>query len=113
MNTQTNNTVHRAVMRRVYLSYTLSVVWSWAALAGAVFMVSLFSFAKLVHVARVWEAFLNQPVREVPAFTLSLLMKGEVLTLLSIIALLASCMVLLQQLRRIRPHHLTTHRIAL
>ena len=80
-----NIILHKNIMRRVFYAFGLRLVLSPLALYGVMFLSGLLLLAKTVHVAKVWETFINQPVGKVPEFMITTLSHGEVLTLLSLV----------------------------
>lgn len=109
MNTK-NNTIKANIMRRVYYSYALQVIFSSVTLAGVVFVVSLNTFAALVHVAKVWQNFLSVPVGNAPAHVLRVLSHGDFLTLLSMVLVTASLIFIVRKIRiPILFHHRFDH----
>ena len=84
MRNDTYKRIRRNVMRRVYTVYAARIVGSELLLYGAVFLTALAVFAKMVHVAKVFENLSSQTLGNMPAFALHAVMRGEVVTLAAI-----------------------------
>ena len=86
MNTNTlQNTkkLHRAIMRRVYYTYALSIALRQSTLLGIAFGASVIGFWKLVSVTSIIQNFLNVPVGHVPQYALQSLMQAQTVALLA------------------------------
>jgi len=68
-------------MRRVYTMFAARVVSSPVLLQLAVFAVALTIFRELVWVSRVLETMSQMPLSRLPEFALTVVMRGEVVTL--------------------------------
>ena len=99
-------------MRRVYYSFTLRLLFSQATLAGIVFAVSVLWFAKLVHVAMVWQSFTQVPVGQVPNYAVSVLTHSDMLTLFTMLLMATSVGIVLYKLRHVSVPSLRTEQVA-
>jgi|GEM_PF-973498 len=75
--------LRRAIMRRVWYAYGLSVVLSRAALQGFLFGASMIGFWKFASVMSIINNVLAIRVGELPAHIVQSIMQGHVLVLLS------------------------------
>lgn len=80
--TKQQSKLSRAIMRRVYYTYSLSIVLTPAAVWGFVFGASVISFWKLVSVMSIINNLLSVRVGEVPNYALSSLAHTETITLM-------------------------------
>ncbi len=63
-----NSSQKRAIMRRVYYSYAVSIVSQRLFLEGMFLSIAAFLLAKWLHVSSIIDNFLAVPVREAPTF---------------------------------------------
>lgn len=81
-----------AIMRRIYLSYALSFTSERYFWNGVLFGVALGLFAKLVHVASVYNNVLGTPLGQLPQFVshsfVGALEGGEIMTVVTTVILL-------------------------
>ena len=75
--------LRRAIMRRVWYAYGLSVVLSRAALQGFLFGASMIGFWKLVSVMSIINNFLSVRVGELPGYITQALMQAHALALIA------------------------------
>jgi hypothetical protein len=80
-NPQLTKKIRRAIMRRVWYAYTLSIVLRQSALWGLAFGASVIGFWKLVSITSIIENFLNVPVGEAPSYVIHSMMQAEFLAL--------------------------------
>jgi len=73
----------RAIMRRVYYTYSLSILLTPAAVWGFAFGASVIGFWKLVSVTSIINNVLSVRVGEVPNYALSSLANTETVTLMA------------------------------
>ncbi len=85
------NQLQKNIMRRVYYAFAIRLITHPLLVSGVVFGGALGLFARNVHVERVVDAFLSIPVSHVPQFIMSALAQGEVVTLLSLVAMSWAC----------------------
>jgi len=83
MNTNTTKLQQR-VMRRVYYIFALRLMKHPVTVQVALFTLALLVFARLVHVSKVVDNLLSVPLGQVPQHIVNALMRGEVLTLITI-----------------------------
>lgn len=79
--TTTNKQLRRAIMRRVYYAYGISLMVHPMLWHGIALSISVALFGKLVHVAMLIHNLLEIKVSAVPQFVLNAFMRGEVLTI--------------------------------
>ena len=75
--------LRRAIMRRIWYAYGISVVLSRAALQGFLFGASMIGFWKLVSVTSIINNVLSVKVGELPAYVLQALLQAHVLALVA------------------------------
>ena len=75
--------LHRAIMRRVWYAYGLSIVFCRATLRGFLFGASMIGFWKLVSVTSIINNVLAVRVGELPSYIVQALMQAHVLALLA------------------------------
>ena len=87
MNTFNQNkatlTLRRAIMRRVWYTYMVSLTLRQSTLWGLAFGASVIGFWKLVSITSIIKNFLNVPVGHVPQYALQSLMQAETVALLA------------------------------
>jgi hypothetical protein len=87
------NNLKKTIMRRVYYSYTLSIVTSAALWQGVVLGACVALFGRLTHVAAISHNFSSVPLRSAPDFVFNAfthaLEGGEVLTVLVSVFMIA------------------------
>ena len=86
MNKLTSNQglrLRRAIMRRIWYAYGISVVLSRAALQGFLFGASMIGFWKLVSVTSIINNVLATKLGELPLYVLHALIQAHVLALLA------------------------------
>lgn len=78
-----------SIMRRVYMSYALSIVGSTALWQGFLLGASIAAFGRLTHVAAIIENVLATPFGAVPNYVVATLFEatanGELVTVLSVL----------------------------
>jgi hypothetical protein len=86
------NIIQKNIMRRVYYSYTLSLVTSVALWQGIVLGACVALFGRLTHVASIWNNLSHTAITQMPAFIaeafLNALKSGEVTTALIVVVML-------------------------
>lgn len=102
----TQSTIHKKIMRRVYMSYALSFVeqpllWCGLVLGGAVAL-----FGRFTHVASIVENTLATPLGQVPAYVIdafaAAVARGELGTVLVILTIASMSAVVVWQLAHLR-----------
>ncbi|MES2966838.1 MAG: hypothetical protein V4668_03550 [Patescibacteria group bacterium] len=87
MNNHTTNpssvTLRRAIMRRVWYTYMLSLILRESTVWGLAFGGSVIGFWKLVSITSIVQNFLNVPVGHVPMYVLNSLLQAETLALIA------------------------------
>ncbi len=80
---KTTLALRRAIMRRVWYTYMLSLALSHSTLWGLAFGASVIGFWKLVSITSIIQNFLNVPVGNVPMYILNSLMQAEMIALIA------------------------------
>ena len=75
--------LRRAIMRRVWYTYMLSLTLRQSTVWGLAFGASVIGFWKLVSISSIVENFMNVPVGQVPMYILHSLMQAEMLALIA------------------------------
>ena len=75
--------LRRAIMRRVWYAYGLSIMLRPAAIQGFLFGASMIGFWKLVSVMSIINNFLSIQVGELPRYILQALVQAHVLALIA------------------------------
>lgn len=86
MNTSATNqalTLRRAIMRRIWYAYGISVLLCPAALQGFMFGASMIGFWKLVSVTSIISNVLSVRVGELPHYVVQALVQAHVLALIT------------------------------
>lgn len=87
MNNLNQNTstlaLRRAIMRRVWYTYALSLILRQSTVWGLAFGASVIGFWKLVSITSIVQNFLTVPVGQVPMYILNSLMHAETIALIA------------------------------
>ena len=87
MNNFTQNTstlaLRRAIMRRVWYTYVLSLMVRHSTVWGLAFGASVIGFWKLVSITSIIQNFLTVPVGHVPMYILNSLLHAETIALVA------------------------------
>ena len=75
--------LHKAIMRRIYYAYSLSVLLSQDTVLGFLFGSSVIGFWKLVSVTSIINNFLSIKVGDVPSYAYHSLVQAHALALLA------------------------------
>lgn len=83
--TATYNTkkLQKAIMRRIWYTYALSLVLRQSAVWGLAFGASVIGFWKLVSITSIVQNFLNVPVGQAPTYVLQSVMQAEFFALIA------------------------------
>lgn len=82
INTKHHTKLSRAIMRRVYYAYSMSILVTKATLWGFLFGASVIGFWKLVSVMSIINNLMSTKVGEVPNYALSSMAHTETITLM-------------------------------
>ncbi len=80
---QVNLALRRAIMRRVWYTYTLSLMVRQSTVWGLAFGASVIGFWKLVSITSIVQNFLSVPVGNVPMYILNSLLQAETIALIA------------------------------
>ena len=87
MNTYNQNkatvALRRAIMRRIWYTYTLSLMLRQSSVWGLAFGASVIGFWKLVSITSIIQNFLNIPVGHVPMYIVNSLLQAEMIALIA------------------------------
>lgn len=75
--------LRRAIMRRIWYTYTLSLFLRQSTVWGLSFGASVIGFWKLVSITSIIQNFLNVPVGQTPMYVLNSLMQAETIALIA------------------------------
>jgi len=71
-------------MRRVYYTFAIRIATHPVTMQGALFVLALLVFARMVHVRSVIDNLLATSLGKVPSFLTNAVINGEVLTLIAV-----------------------------
>ena len=83
--TATYNThkLQKAIMRRIWYTYALSLVLRQSMVWGLAFGASVIGFWKLVSITSIVQNFLNVPIGQAPTYVLQSMMQAEFFALIA------------------------------
>ena len=93
-----NRRLRRAVMRRVWYVFALSIVLRPALLLGAVFGASAIAFWKLVSITSIVENFLQVEVGHLPTYVSEAMLQADTAALLAFLGLTVVALIVVGQM---------------
>ncbi len=90
--------LRRAVMRRVWYVFALSIVLRPALLLGAIFGASAIAFWKLVSITSIVENFLQVEVGHLPTYVSAALLQADTAALLAFLGLTIVALIVVGQM---------------
>ncbi|MFN3693347.1 MAG: hypothetical protein ACK4SL_04650 [Candidatus Paceibacteria bacterium] len=90
--------LRRAVMRRVWYVFALSIVLRPAMLLGAIFGASAIAFWKLVSITSIVENFLQVEVGRLPTYVSAALLQADTAALLAFLGLTIVALIVVGQM---------------
>lgn len=82
-NFKSNRRLRRAIMRRVWYVYTLSIVLQPALLLGFIFGASAVAFWRLVSISSIIDNVLQVQVGQLPSYTVAALTQADIAALMA------------------------------
>lgn len=95
--------LRNSIMRRVYTAFLARVLSHPVLLYSALLIVSLVTFAHLVHVRKVVESFFSVPLHSIDDLIINALLRAEIVTIISLSGMVVATILLQRHLWRYRP----------